>query len=154
MPRFKKGNRAFVGATGQGKSTLATDLPEKYAKDFLDAIDKRVRVAKVLGGIINSIYSDLGGKENVSVMQQMLCEKIAYLKLMTAKTELIMAQGGTIDEAQYLNAINTMSGLLSKIGLKRRARVLSVKEYFSSPQPAPSGPQPTKETPSDDTSQS
>lgn len=138
MPKFKKGNRAFVGATGQGKSTLPTDLPERYAKDFLNAMDKRVRVAKVLGGILNAIYADLGGKENVSVMQQMLCEKIAYLKLMTAKTELTMARGGRIDEASYLNAINCLSGLLSKVGLKRKPRILSLRDVLNQqPQPQP-----------------
>ena len=69
-------------------------------------------------------------------MQQMLCEKIAYLKLMTAKTELTMARGERIDEDVYLNAINCLSGLLSKIGLKRRAKTLSLKDYLSQ-QPAP-----------------
>lgn len=131
MPKFTKGNRAFVGAKGQGKSSLPTDLPERYAKDFLDAIDKRVRVAKVLGGIINAIYSDLGGKENVSIMQQMICEKIAYLKLMTAQAELTMARGGRIDEPAYLNAINCLSGLLSKIGLKRKAKSISLRDYLN-----------------------
>ena len=143
MPRFVKGNRAFANAKGQGKSTLLTDLPERYAREFLNAIDKRVRVAKVLGGILNAIYADLGGKENVSVMQQMLCEKIGYLKLMTAKTELTMARGGRIDEAAYLNAVNTLSGLLSKIGLKRRAKQISLKDYLNAqPAPQPTEPQP------------
>lgn len=147
MPKFEKGNRAFVGAKGQGKSDLPTDLPERYAKNFLDAMDKRGRVPKLLDGITNALYSDLGGKENVSVMQQMICEKIAYLKLMTGKTELTLAQGGSIDEAAYLNAVNCLSGLLSKIGLKRRAKSISFKDYLNAkpepqaPSPAPSGPQ-------------
>src|SRR5690349_3413439 len=122
MPKFTKGNRAFVGAKGQGKSTLPTDLPEQYGKGgLLDGLDKRSRPAKALGGITNAIYSDLGGKDNISVMQQIICEKIAYLTLMTAKTELFLIQGGHIDEAAYLNSINCLSGLLSKIGLKRRS---------------------------------
>ena len=53
----------------------------------------------------------------------------------------------------YLSAINVLSGLYSKVGMKRRAKTLSLKDYLSNkpepqlaPQPAPLGPQPKEET--------
>ena len=134
------------------KGKTLANFPERYAKDFIHEMDGRVRVVKTIREDLDTLYAALGGKENVSYMEQTLCHKVIYLKWLTGKKEATMIHGGSIDEASYLNAVNCLSGLLSKIGLKRRAKTLSLKDYLNAslepqlaPQPAPSGPQPSKE---------
>ena len=126
------------------KGKTLVNFPDRYAKDFIHEMDGRVRVVKTIREDLDALYAALGGKENVSYMEQTLCQKVIYLKWLTGKKEAAMIHGGSIDETSYLNAVNCLSGLLTKIGLKRRAKTLNLKDYLSQ-QPAPSGPSPNKE---------
>jgi hypothetical protein len=122
------------------KGKTLANFPERYAKDFIHEMDGRVRVVKTIREDLDALYAALGGKENVSYMEQTLCQKVIYLKWLTGKKEAAMIHGGSIDETSYLNAVNCLSGLLTKIGLKRRAKQISLKDYLSNkpePQPAP-----------------
>ena len=136
--RWKKGQSGRV----RGEVVKPMALPDRYTKDVFDLVDGRCADAKAVRSIENALYADLGGKENTSVMEQMVCFKIAIVIWMTGKKEATMIQGGSIDEGSYLDEVYCLTNLLSKIGLKRRARQISLKDYLAnSQQPAPSGPQ-------------
>ena len=135
------------------KGKTLVNFPDRYAKDFIHEMDGRVRVVKTIREDLDALYAALGGKENVSYMEQTLCQKVIYLKWLTGKKEAAMIHGGSIDETSYLNAVNCLSGLLTKIGLKRRAKNISLKDYLNAakkpepeaPPPAPSSGATTKE---------
>jgi hypothetical protein len=127
----------------RGTVTRSTDIPE-WGNTTLDQMDQRGRVVRAMRQDLNALHSDLGGLSNISVMEKILCEKIVQLKRLTEKKEALMLQDQQIDEGAYVNAVSCLSGLVSKLGLKRRAKQIhSLSAVLNAAkQPAP---QPNKE---------
>jgi hypothetical protein len=91
--------------------------------------------------------SDLGGLTNLSYQELSLCKRITHLERLLERQESLLAHGGSVDLNCYYSAINTLSGLFSKIGMKRRARKIQrLEEYLKKPQP----PEPTPTQPAPD----
>ena len=133
------------GRMPSGKVEKPTDVEARYQEDFLLHLDGRVRVAKSLRERLGALVSDLGGHDSLSYQERSLCKRIVHLERVIEKYECTLAHGGTVDMHLYLSAINVLSGLYSKVGMKRRAKTLSLKDYLNAQQPAPSGPHPSKE---------
>jgi len=126
------------GKPGQ-QGTKATEVPARYDEDFLDAMDGRFEVARTLRHRLGQLTADLGGLAGLSYQERSLCRRIVHLERHVEKKELSLAHGGTLDENSYFAAINGLSGLFSKIGLKRRAKQLpTLGEYLSGKAAAPS----------------
>lgn len=111
----------------------------------MESMDGRVRVARELRDRLHALASDLGGLASLSYQEQSLCKRLVHLERLVELKELKLAQGGRLDENLYFNAINSLSGLLTKIGLKRRVKVLSLADYLNG-KPA-NEPTPTTATP-------
>lgn len=137
MPKFEKGNRAYLGATGQGKSDLPTDIPARYDEAFLEEMDARSEVYKMMSQRLLSLVTSLGGLDGLSYQERSLCKRAIHLERLIEKRELTLALDGAIDETGYFNAINVLSGLYGKLGLKRRAKTLSLKDYLNSSKTEP-----------------
>ena len=142
MPKFTKGNRAYVGAKGQGKSTLPSDVPARYEEGFLDSMDGRRPIPRQLKQRFGELVSGLGGLDGLSYQEQSLCKRAIHLERLIEKRELTLAHNGTVDESGYFNAINVLSGLYSKLGMKRRRRIVSLKDYLNAKPEPPEAPQP------------
>ena len=132
------------GKKGQ-KGSKPTELAERFDERFMSELDGRVRVAKSLRERLNSLVSDLGGLDGLSYQELSLCKRAIHIERLIEKDELSMAHGGVVDRFATIAAINTLTSLFSKIGLKRRSKILNLKDYLNAQQPAPSGPQPSKE---------
>lgn len=146
MPKFEKGNRAYLGATGQGKSDLPTDIPARYDEAFLEEMDARSEVYKMMSQRLLALVSSLGGASELSYQERSLCKRAIHLERLIEKRELTLALDGAVDEASYFNAVNVLSGLYSKLGMKRRSKQISLRDYLTAkpeppaaPSPAPSG---------------
>ena len=143
MPRWTKGNSGYAGkGKGQGKSALPTDVPVRYDEGFLDELDGRAEVTRTLRQRHGALVGDLGGLDCLSYQEQSVCRRIIHLERLIERQESILLQGGSVDLNYYLSAVNCLSGLLSKIGLKRKAKQLSLKDYLCAnnkpePHPAP-----------------
>lgn len=111
------------GKQGQ-QGTKATEISERYDGDFMSELDGRVRLAKNLRQRLRALTNDLGGLKDLSYMEQSLCKRAVHLERLIEKRELSLAHGGSVDEQSYLSAITTLSSLFSKVGLKRRAKVI------------------------------
>ncbi|TKB77282.1 MAG: hypothetical protein E8D42_14275 [Nitrospira sp.] len=152
MPKWTKGNSGYAGkGKGQGKSDLPTDIPARYDEAFLEEMDARSEVYKMMSQRLLSLVTSLGGLDGLSYQERSLCKRAIHLERLIEKRELTLAINGTIDEPGYFNAINALSGLYTKLGLKRRAKQISLRDYLnhankpeppSAPSPAPSGSQP------------
>jgi hypothetical protein len=85
-------------------------------------MDGRGRTVRTLRQRLGSLISDLGGAPQLSYQEKSLCKRLIHLERLIERKESTLAHGGNIVESDYLNAINTLSGLCSKIGMKRRAK--------------------------------
>jgi hypothetical protein len=118
------------GKPGQ-QTTKGTEVADKYDGDFVEALDGRYRTARTLRQRLSQLTADLGGLAELSYQERSLCRRAIHLERHIEKKELSLAHGGTIDENTYLTSVNVLSGLFTKIGLKRRARTLTLNDYLA-----------------------
>lgn len=120
------------GKPGQ-KSDKATEIAERFGEDFLESMDGRGRTVRTLRQRLGALVSDLGGAPHLSYQEKSLCKRFVHIERLIERKESTLAHGGNIVESDYLNAINTLSGLCSKIGMKRRAKpTTSLPDYLES----------------------
>lgn len=145
MPQFTKGNTAYLAATGQGQSDLPKDVPPKFVEGFLDELDGRAEIVKTLRRRFRALINDLGG-DGLSYQEKSLAKRAVHLERVIEKTEAILVRGGTVDMNVYLSCINIFTGVLNRLGMRKRAKTLSLKDYLTHVNnPAPSEPQPQPE---------
>ena len=134
------------------KPTDAQAVQKRYEAGFLDSMDGRAEVTRTLRQRLGQLVADLGGVSNLSYMEQSICKRVVHLERLIEKRELTAAHGGAVDETLQLATINCLSGLFGKLGLKRRAKQISLKDYLTSkPEPPPAPPPPsTGHTPEGD----
>ena len=130
-----------------------TDVPARFERNFLDSMDGRAEIVRTLRQRLGALVSDLGGLDSLSYQERSLCKRAIHLERLIEKRELTLAHGGTVDESGYFSAINVLNGLFSKLGMKRRSKQISLKDYLNAakkpepeaPPPAPSSGATTKE---------
>jgi hypothetical protein len=122
----------------KGKGTKPREVAQRFRETFLTDLDGRYPVVRGLKHRHACYTSDLGGTENLSAMEQTLVKRIVHLEHLVEQKESALVSGRAVDINEYLSTVNCLSGLLSKIGLRRRARTVSLKDVLSQ-QPAPSG---------------
>jgi len=115
----------MAGVPGQ-QTTKGTEVPDRYDGDFLEALDGRYRTARTLRQRLSQLTADLGGLAQLSYQERSLCRRVVHLERLIEKKELSLAHGGTLlDENGYYSALTTLSSLFSKVGYKRRAKVVA-----------------------------
>lgn len=134
----------MAGKKGQ-KSEKETDVPARHTPGFLEDMDGRTEVSRILRQRLGALVSDLGGLDNLSYQERSLCKRIVHLERLIEKDELSMAHNRAVDKHAHFAALNTLTGLFHKIGMKRRAKQISLKDYLNAQQPAPSGPLPKED---------
>lgn len=111
-----------------------TEVSDKYSADFLSTLDGRYRDAKTLRDRLGALMSDLGGPTALSYQEMSLVKRCVHLERLLERKELTLAQGGTVDDQTYFSGITTLASLFSKLGLKRRAKVVgTLAELLSQP---------------------
>lgn len=143
------------------KSEKGTRLPARFKKDTLSELDGRVRAVRELKERWRQLASDLGGESALSYQRRSLMWRFVCLESWIEDQERRMIQGQTVDESKWLTALNGFVGLLSRIGLERRARPVSPIERLrlqATPAPdpgeqviVPSGPNAAGEPPPEET---
>jgi hypothetical protein len=110
------------------KTQKATDIPDCYMdqcpQDFLEHMDGRVALVKQLRRKLDDLYDDLGGEAQVSQKEKILCKRLVHLERWIERQEAVLMEGGTVHENTYLNAVNVLSSLCGRLGLKRRTKVV------------------------------
>lgn len=118
-------------------------VPRRYKGWYLDDLDGRSPSVRGVKYIRTCIELDLGGYDNLSRMESSLIDRIAFLIYTAEEMELAVLSEKKINVNEYLSVITTLGSLLNRIGLKRRAKQISLKDYLNA-QPAP---QPTEPPP-------
>ncbi len=122
------------GKQGQ-RSVKAIEITQSYDENFMASMDGRTLVARELRDRLHALSADLGGWSSLSYQERSLCRRLIHLERLVEQKELRLATGGRfrpMDENVYFNSINALSGLLSKIGLKRRVKILALGDYLQS----------------------
>jgi hypothetical protein len=111
-------------------SVKPTEAPQCYEENFMQEMDGRTLVARELRDRLHALSADLGGWSSLSYQERSLCRRLIHLERLVEQKELKLAQGIRVNENLHYCGINALSGLLSKIGLKRRVKVLSLQDYL------------------------
>lgn len=89
---------------------------------FLERVDERSLVARRYREVLSSLVSDLGGPESMSEAELIIARRAASLVVVAEQYESRMAEGGKLDLESYMPVVNTLSRLLTTLGLKRRPK--------------------------------
>lgn len=132
----------------KGQGTKPREVARRFRPTFLSDLDGRYPVVRGLKYRYACYTSDLGGTANLSHMEQTAVKRIVHLEHLVEQKESSLIRGDAIDINEYLHTVTCLSSLLSKIGFKRRAKIVSLKEIFNQP-PAPQTqePQPKGDVP-------
>ena len=136
-----------MGGKNSGKGTKPREVARRFRPSFLSDLDGRYPVVRGLKYRFACYTSDLGGTATLSAMEQTIVKRIVHLEHLVEQKESALIAGTVTDITEYLASVNCLSGLLNRIGLKRRAKQLSLKDYLNhankpepvaAPSPAPS----------------
>lgn len=134
-----------MGGKNSGKGTKPIDISKRFQTDFLETMDGRVTAVKALHGRFNALATDLGGIDGLSFQEKTLCKRVVHLEALITKMESVLVKGGAVEVHVYLAAINALASLLSRLGLKRRSKQISLRDYLNTkPEPQAAPLQPTQ----------
>ena len=119
----------MAGKRGQLR-TKPIDVGSRDNPRFLEELDRRSMVANQLKERLRLLMTDLGDWRDLSHQEQSLCQRAVHLERLIETKELALAGGQAIDENTCTTAICALSGLLSKLGMKKRVKVLSLHDYL------------------------
>jgi len=107
-------------------------IPTEYRSGWLDDLDGRTAIAGQMRDRFAALVADAGGPENTSYVLRSLMERALWLELTIAQTERAIAEGAIadVDLGAWVQSLNALSGLYSKIGIKRESkRVAGLHDY-------------------------
>lgn len=106
--------------------------PDKFAPGWLSELDGRSSIAQTMRTRYAEMTSDLGGADSLSLAQRLLVERALWLTYWLETQEVQLADGREFDVSRWIQAANGLQGILSKLGLERKARdVPSLSEYLA-----------------------
>lgn len=115
MAMRQRGNR-------RTKQTPAEAVAGRFEAGWLDRLDNRYGLARELRERYTEVCADLGGVESLSYMQRSLIERGLWLEYWLSLQERELAKGGEFPAAAWVQAVNSLQGIYSRLGLERRAK--------------------------------
>jgi hypothetical protein len=120
-----------------GKTKLMT-TPSKYQAGFLDQMDRRTDLYKVLDTSYQKVLSDKGGIDGLSHVEVSLIERFIFIEHMLRNLEQRIAMCSLPKKASGLmkkwnGLIKSYTSLARLLGLERKAKpVVSLQSYVIS----------------------
>ena len=106
-------------------------VPNKFAPQWLAALDARTTVAQTMRARYAEMTNDLGGADNLSLAKRILVERALWLLYWLETQEQALAQGEAFDAAKWTQGANSLQGILAKLGLERQAREVSLSDFIA-----------------------
>jgi hypothetical protein len=97
-------------------------VPPRFTTGWLGDLDGRLSLAKELRQRFESMTNDLGGSDSLSYVQRSLCERALWLEFWLSQQERDLANGTDFNVSGWIQATNSLQGIFSKLGLRRRAK--------------------------------
>ena len=123
--RDMAGTRPTTRAERKAKAPAA--LPATFQPRFLDRADKRQGTIRAIRDRVERLREDAGAD---SYQKEMLVRRAVFIAVQLETMEVTAAERGPFDAGVYTQMANALSGLLSKLGLERKAKKAeSLAEY-------------------------
>jgi hypothetical protein len=107
----------------RGVSTkLSTSLPAAYSRDWVERLDRRTKIARLVTDRVSVLESDAGGTESLSHTKRSLIRRAVFLEMLTESQEMRFVGGEPVDVGAYTQAFNSMLGAYRLLGLERRQK--------------------------------
>lgn len=105
----------------------------KYEPGFLQTLDGRLEVAKILNSAFDEVTDDMGGKDSLCHTQLALAERFVFLEYVLRRIETRIAlnpkKSGKL-LSRWIQGLNSLNGLAKVIGLKRNAKKVQCLESY------------------------
>jgi hypothetical protein len=102
----------------------------KYAAGWLSQLDGRTIIAQDLRQRHTILCNDLGGIATLSYQQQALIDRLLFIEYWLQREELKLANGDEFNSGTYTQSVNTLAGLINKLGLQRQRKEVSLNQYI------------------------
>lgn len=122
-----------------GRKKKVDRVPATFTPGFIANLDQRTGIAQLMGDRFQELTADLGGVDRLSYGQKLLAEKVLWLQHYMALQEAQLAAGqiNEFDAGKYSALLNSLQGVLAKLGLQRVARdVPTLHQYLREKQQA------------------
>jgi hypothetical protein len=106
-------------------------VPENFKEGWLPALDKRTAISAEMRTRFVALTNDLGGSIDISYAQRSLCERALWLEYWLSKQEQALANGTDFNVGGWIQGCNSLLGILSRLGLKKKARTVSLNDVVS-----------------------
>jgi len=100
-----------TGKLGQ-HSTKATQLPKRYAQDYLQEMDRRCRAARNQRDLFNALVEECGGMEGLELTELETIRRLAHLCRRIGRMEEADVIGERVDQAALNDSTRSWLGLL------------------------------------------
>lgn len=127
-----------------GRKKKVDRVPASFTPGFIANLDQRTGIAQLMGDRFQELTADLGGVDRLSYSQKLLAEKALWIQHYMGLQEAQLAAGkfNEFDAGKYSALLNSLQGVLAKLGLQRVARdVQSLGDYLKSKQHPQGAPQ-------------
>ena len=112
----------MAGKAGQ-RSTKATQLPKRYAQDYLQQMDRRCRVARNQRDLFNALVEEAGGMEGLELTELETIRRLAHLCRRIGRMEEDDLVGQRADQGALNDSTRSWLGLLRHyLAIKARHR--------------------------------
>ena len=109
------------------------DLPQRYSADWIEKLDGRTTLAKVVQSRLAELQADLGGLQSLSYQERSLTRRAVWLEALIESREAALARGEEIEEGAHVQSVNALMGVWKALGLQRRAKdVTDLATYLRS----------------------
>jgi len=100
------------------KDKLLTTVPEKFDPGFVEKMDRRFALSRVVHERIAGLEAHLGGSECLSYVERSLVRRTVWMELITETYEQRFAEGRETDIGALTQLVNALKGLYKDLGLK------------------------------------
>ncbi|POP52983.1 hypothetical protein [Zhongshania marina] len=102
--------------------------PHKLSGNWIKDLDGRTELAQTMRANYLEMTNHLGGDGVLSYSQRALVEQALWLQYWLRQENAKMANGGEYDVGKVTAASNSLQGILMKLGLRKQARDVSLKD--------------------------
>jgi len=105
--------------TTRGKRKKTLTLPSTFEPKFWSQVDGRFGAKRVIRQRVSELIEDTGAE---SAQMRLLVERLVFLNIQLETAERIATETGEFDPGVYTQMCNAVSGICTKLGLKRHAK--------------------------------
>jgi len=123
----------------QTRGRNGNTLPVRFTPRFWEDSDRRVALVRAVQERVEALKRDTASD---SVQKQTLCERAVFLATVLETSEVNAIEGvRPLDTGSYVQALNSLLGILKALGLDRKAKSLGLAKFVAQVDAADAEPQ-------------